>query len=207
VAKPAYQSGPGVPADGFRDLPDVALLASPRSSGYLIIVGGRLEIVGGTSVAAPSWAGITALADDAAHADGLGVLNYPLYALARTQYANGGTAVFHDVTVGNTTFDKVPGFAAGVGFDLATGWGSPDVQLLTQAIAATPVVSPTPAPCVGDCDSSGTVTIDDLLTGVDVSLGISPLSACPSLDCSGSGSVTIDCLVDAVNAALSGCGH
>ena len=56
VPKPSYQSGPGVPADGFRDLPDVALLGSPRSSGYLIVVGGRLEIVGGTSVAAPSWA-------------------------------------------------------------------------------------------------------------------------------------------------------
>ena len=63
----------------------------------------------------------------------------------------------------------------------------------------------TPAPCVGDCDDDGTVTIDELLRGVNIALGNAVVGECPAFDCNDNSSVTIDCLVKAVNAALNGC--
>ena len=85
MAKPAYQAAPGVPADGARDQPDVSLLASPSSPGYVIVVAGLIEVIGGTSASAPSWAGIVALLNHARHVEGSGPLNTTLYALGRQQ--------------------------------------------------------------------------------------------------------------------------
>jgi subtilisin-like proprotein convertase family protein/Tol biopolymer transport system component len=70
---------------------------------------------------------------------------------------------------------------------------------------ATPVDTATPKPpCIGDCADDGTVTIDDLVTGVAMALGVMPDSACPNF-CRREGPVTIDCLVQGVNAAMGGC--
>ena len=106
VSKPGYQSAPGVPADGFRDLPDVSLLASPSNAGYVMVADGSVVVTGGASAAAPSWAGIVALLNHAMHVDGSGPVNAALYALGREQYAGSGTAVFHDVTLGNNSFRR-----------------------------------------------------------------------------------------------------
>jgi phospholipase C len=59
--------------------------------------------------------------------------------------------------------------------------------------------------CPGDCNGDGTVTIDELVTGIDIALGIAPLDQCPAIDCNGNGEVAVDCLVKAVAAAESGC--
>jgi pseudomonalisin len=59
-AKPSWQTGTGVPADGKRDVPDVSL-TSAGHDGYLIYQNGGLYVVGGTSAAAPSFAGTMAL--------------------------------------------------------------------------------------------------------------------------------------------------
>jgi hypothetical protein len=59
--------------------------------------------------------------------------------------------------------------------------------------------------CVGDCDNSGDVTINELITGVNIALGNASLQLCPAFDCNQDGQVTINCLVIAVNAALNGC--
>jgi hypothetical protein len=59
--------------------------------------------------------------------------------------------------------------------------------------------------CVGDCAGDGQVTIDDLLTGVNIALGNLPVSECPAFDPSGDGQVTISDLVTGVNNALNGC--
>jgi len=200
VAKPAYQTGPGVPDDRARDTPDVALLASPVNSGYVIRVANQVAIVGGTSVGTPIWGGIVALLNNAAHTDALGALNPVLYQLGADQYGNGGPAVFHDVTVGDNGFNGVGGFAAGVAYDQATGWGSPDVAVLAGALA------PPAGPCVGDCNADGRVTVDELITAVGILLGTAPASDCSSVACHGDAPVTVDCLVAAVNAALLGCG-
>ncbi|MFI5367220.1 MAG: hypothetical protein ACHQ4J_16540, partial [Candidatus Binatia bacterium] len=55
-------------------------------------------------------------------------------------------------------------------------------------------------------DGDGSVTVDELLTGVDIALGSAPITDCPSFDSNGDGAVTIDELLVAVNHALSGCG-
>jgi len=59
--------------------------------------------------------------------------------------------------------------------------------------------------CEGDCDGNGTVDVSELLRGVNISLGTSGVTACPSFDASGDGEVTVDELIRAVNNALVGC--
>ena len=75
----------------------------------------------------------------------------------------------------------------------------------TPTPTATPPVSPGPAGCPGDCDGNGMVTVNELVTSVNIALGSLPLSACPVLDVNGDGTVEIDELVAAVNDALNGC--
>ena len=59
--------------------------------------------------------------------------------------------------------------------------------------------------CTGDCDGDGAVTIDEVLKGVNIALGLAPLHECSAFDCNSDGQVTVDCLVKAINAALNGC--
>ncbi|MBZ5621265.1 MAG: Ig-like domain repeat protein [Acidobacteriia bacterium] len=133
--KPSWQTGPGVPNDGARDVPDVAFAASPDHDGYLFAINGALQVVGGTSVATPVFAGMVSLLNQYQVSNGgkagLGNINPTLYALAQST-----PSIFHDVTVGNII---VPcdagtpnctngslGYSAGVGYDQATGLGSAD---------------------------------------------------------------------------------
>lgn len=62
-----------------------------------------------------------------------------------------------------------------------------------------------PPPCTGDCDGSGTVSIDDLISGVDVALGKAPGGDCAAADSDGDGQVTIDELIASVNSVRGGC--
>jgi hypothetical protein len=59
-------------------------------------------------------------------------------------------------------------------------------------------------PCVGDCDGSGDVTIDELITMVNSALG-SAQSACPDGDADGNGTIEITEIIAAVNNTLNGC--
>ncbi|HUI44065.1 MAG TPA: S53 family peptidase, partial [Terriglobia bacterium] len=156
-SKPGWQWGPGVPDDGARDVPDVALAASADHDGYLICSQGScvngfraaddtLMVVGGTSVGAPSFAGIVALIDQKKGA-AQGNVNYVLYPLAAKS-----SDAFHDITINN---NKVAcqlgttdcpngveiGYSAGPGYDQTTGLGSVDALNLANEWA-----SVTPAP-------------------------------------------------------------
>src|SRR5439155_21167209 len=103
--KPSWQTGTGVPADGKRDVPDIALNASNGHDPVLICSqdffsganppvtsctsGFRasdqsLAAIGGTSVGAPTFAGILALINQATASNGLGNVNPMLYQLAGT---------------------------------------------------------------------------------------------------------------------------
>jgi pseudomonalisin len=128
-AKPAWQSGTGVPADGRRDVPDVALTAAGHD-GYLIFQNGGLYAVGGTSVAAPSFAGIMALVvqNTATREGNANIVFYPLASRQRS----GGATVFHDITVGNNSVPGQKGFSATRGYDQATGLGSVDASVLVN---------------------------------------------------------------------------
>jgi hypothetical protein len=83
----------------------------------------------------------------------------------------------------------------------------PTPMATETATAGTTTPSPGTGDCAGDCNHSGEVTINELLTGVGIALGSRPLSSCQVLDCAATGHVEISCLIAAVNAALKGCPH
>jgi pseudomonalisin len=129
--KPWWQVAPGVPDDGHRDLPDVSLAAAGHD-GHVVFIGNTPYVVGGTSASAPCFAGLLALIVQKTGSP-QGNANPTLYRLGNDQYANGGAAVFHDITSGDNTFLGVTGFASGTGYDLATGLGSVDASALAAA--------------------------------------------------------------------------
>jgi subtilase family serine protease len=153
--KPGWQKGPGVPNDGMRDLPDVSLAASSAHDPYLVISAGTLFTVGGTSAAAPCFAGILALLNqflvqnNVQAKSGVGNINPKLYGLA----ASATPAVFHDVTAGDNivpcqegTPDCVEGkfgYTAGPAYDLVTGLGSVDAYNLVTTLSGIPVSATT----------------------------------------------------------------
>jgi hypothetical protein len=63
-----------------------------------------------------------------------------------------------------------------------------------------------PGGCTGDCKGDGVVTVDELLTMVNIALGNAPVSDCTLGDASGDGQITVDEILTAVDAALNGCG-
>jgi subtilase family serine protease len=102
--------------------------------GFLAPAEDGFYFVGGTSEGAPQWAAVAALADEAAGRP-LGFLNPSLYAILSNPKAY--KADFHDVTVGNNENPYPgPGFFAGMGYDLPTGLGSPNVAHLIGTLAA-----------------------------------------------------------------------
>lgn len=77
----------------------------------------------------------------------------------------------------------------------------------TATPTPSPTVSPTPvAPqCVGDCDGSGDVTVNEIITMANIALGTLPLSACQVGDADGSGDITVNEIIAAVGFALTSC--
>jgi hypothetical protein len=65
--------------------------------------------------------------------------------------------------------------------------------------------TPSPKPCVGDCGDDSTVTIDDILTVVNIALGNVPLDDCLLGDANRDGQITVDEILTAVTNALNGC--
>jgi subtilase family serine protease len=136
--RPSYQNGvPGIGA--ARGVPDVAGEATGSSGMALAFSapGGGEEFIGagGTSAAAPFWAGLIALADqEAGHA--LGFVNPAIYRIAQGPLYH---QAFHDITTGNNTVYlngvTIPGYQAGPGWDPVTGWGTPDAQVLIPLLA------------------------------------------------------------------------
>jgi len=147
-AKPAYQKGPGVPSDSYRDVPDVALIASPNSPGVFFADnenGGAQMVccIGGTSLSAPVWAGFATVIGQISGNRRLGNFNQIIYPLANAQYVAAG---FHDITNGNNNFNGVTGFSGGRGFDLASGWGTVDFNVFASAAKTFLSQSPSPTP-------------------------------------------------------------
>jgi hypothetical protein len=92
--------------------------------------------------------------------------------------------------------------------DTATPAPSTAIATVTGTVTATATGTATasPRPCVGDCDHSKQVTINELIVGVDIVLGTLPPAACPEFEClDRPGEVDITCLIAGVNAALNGC--
>ena len=66
-------------------------------------------------------------------------------------------------------------------------------RLICAALIATLMLPPTiaAAACVGDCDDSGIVGVNELVRGVAIALGNAPISQCEAFDCNGTGRVTV----------------
>jgi subtilase family serine protease len=156
-SKPSWQANDGIPAsvdNNMRDVPDVALAASPNHDGYIICSQGECQtgyrrnsdqtftVIGGTSAAVPAFAGIAALANQKLGSR-QGNLNPQIYSLAAS-----ASWAFNDITtgdnkmvctVGTTNCTSSPiGYSAGAGYDLVTGWGSVDATALLDALNGTP---------------------------------------------------------------------
>ena len=158
--KPGWQTGvPGIPSGTFRLVPDISLSSSPNNAGYLFcssdssngVTGSctngfrdssnvNLTVAGGTSFAAPVFAGMLALINDKLNSAGMGVINPTLYTLP----ANSATyaSAFHDITSGGnqcTAGTKICSTAgasqypATSGYDQASGLGSVDLFNLMTA--------------------------------------------------------------------------
>jgi subtilase family serine protease len=126
LPRPTWQKGL---KSNRRMVPDVALAASAV---YPIAHGGAITCcVAGTSASAPAWAGLIAMLDQQ-KGSRVGLLNPRLYELGNAQ-AQGGTAVFFDIVEGSNSTTLAKGFPAKPGYDLATGWGSPNVPALFAA--------------------------------------------------------------------------
>jgi hypothetical protein len=168
---PTYQSPVINSSNGgdpsYRNIPDVS--AEANTDNYFCANGSCQGGIGGTSLAAPRWAGFVALINQQAAANAtagggnatLGFLNPTIYAVGQdASYAN----TFHDIVSGDNAngtactlgtlgclADGIQGFNAVSGFDLVTGWGSPDGPSIFDALfpvstnanfslSATPVV-------------------------------------------------------------------
>jgi hypothetical protein len=124
-----------------REVPDVSADADPQGgSGYWIYWNGGWWLFGGTSAAAPTWASVVALADASSYCAGqapIGFVNPVLYGLPASD--------FNDVTSGDNSAGGVAGFAAGAGYDLASGLGSPRGALLVPALCGASAGTSVPA--------------------------------------------------------------
>jgi subtilase family serine protease len=137
-AIPFWQQGIDMSSSGgsttMRNTPDVAMVAEGI---FAIANNGQISLdAGGTSAAAPLWAGLTALVNQQASMQGqppVGFLNPALYAIGTSSnYA----LCFHDITVGNNTNSYCPtNFLAVPGYDLCTGLGTPIGSNLINALA------------------------------------------------------------------------
>jgi hypothetical protein len=72
-------------------------------------------------------------------------------------------------------------------------------------VAWKPTSCPVVAGCPGDCSGDGRVTVDELVTGVNIALGELDPAECSPLDVNSDGKISVDELVAAVNSALHGC--
>lgn len=161
---PSWQSGAGVisgyssgqpcgaPSGQYcREVPDVSADADPNS-GYAVYCtvsaagcsSSGWIVVGGTSAAAPFWAGSTALMNQYLQSKGVarvGSSNSALYGVYNSAQAADS---FHDVSAGNNLY-----YPASAGYDMASGLGSPNVAALAQALAGGSSGGGTPTPTPG----------------------------------------------------------
>jgi hypothetical protein len=127
----------------MRSVPDIAAIADPAPIGALLVNHGVLFYGGGTSQSSPLIAGMMALINQAAGSS-QGSPNSAFYSLGVNQFKNGGPHAFIDVTSGNNNVGVLSpclpvgwtGFAAGTGFDRVTGWGVPDVSVMSQSLVS-----------------------------------------------------------------------
>ena len=160
-ARPSWQTGVGAATCSGRAEPDVSADGDPNSGAY-VYVAGQAETLGGTSLAAPLWAGMAADLNRYLGDAGRPLMGFAaprIYQLATDPTT--GARDFHDVTSGGA------GYPAGTGWDQATGWGSPNLANLAAdwaggsvSTTATPSASSTSSPTTTATPSNTTTPTD-----------------------------------------------
>jgi subtilase family serine protease len=227
TARPSWQSVvTGIPSGSYRLVPDISLDSSPNNAGYLYcssdstatgITGScsngfrdssdeYLTVAGGTSFAAPIFAGMLAIINQKQNSTGQGVVNSTLYTLA----ANSATyaSAFHDITSGSnectagSSYCSSAGeseYPATTGYDEASGLGSIDLyNLLTSwptSTASSLAASETTLAAASSTPASGA---SDTIT-ITVASGSSSTTATPT----GSLTIEVDGTTETSSLALS----
>ncbi|HTU40058.1 MAG TPA: protease pro-enzyme activation domain-containing protein [Candidatus Aquilonibacter sp.] len=130
---PYYQKLKGVvnsengASSTLRNYPDVA--AEANTNQWSCYDGACYGGNGGTSYAAPQWAGITAMANQLAYEDGMGALGFLNPNIYRIGVGSDYDTDFHDITSGSNGK-----YSAVTGYDLVTGWGSPQAANLVDEL-------------------------------------------------------------------------
>jgi hypothetical protein len=111
---------------------------------------------------------------------------------------------------GTSAGDKANSAQLDISVDTATPNPTPTrTRTTTPTLTDTPPPTPTPTAvplaCVGDCNDTGTVTIEELIKLVTIALGTVNVTACTAGDANGDGDITINEIITAVNGALDGC--
>jgi kumamolisin len=166
-ARPSWQTGTGVILGSKRLTPDVAALGDPNTGVIIYKYGtdGGYEW-GGTSLSTPIWAGFCAIINQArsnSQLGSLGLLNSKIYAL------NQSTS-FNDIISGNNG-----AYSAGLGYDLCTGLGTPNVPALIKYFTSSGTTGGTP-PVIVTQPQSKTASLGSNLSLTVVASGTAPLS-------------------------------
>jgi hypothetical protein len=133
-AEPAYQLG--VQSMGARTTPDVSFVADPATGawiadGYNLPASNPWTVVGGTSLSAPSWAGLIALVNQGRAAAGAATLNSTSPTDAQQALYKLSASDFNSITSGSNG-----GYSAHAGYNLVTGLGTPVANALVPALVA-----------------------------------------------------------------------
>ncbi len=157
-SQPSWQSGATVGNLGGRGVPDLSVMADPNT-GFIDYNGGHWGAVGGTSIGSPIMAALAATANQACSTR-LGLINPSIYEMGDL-----GTGL-NDVTSGT---NAIPGngtgglYSAKAGYDLASGFGSPDpsnfISALCQSLPSAVHSSVTRSPLAGAVDLASGVTV------------------------------------------------
>jgi subtilase family serine protease len=195
--KPSWQNSL-TPADSARDVPDLALYASPNFPGYLYCTSDQTAwntttlplqqascnsgfrdassedviVAGGTSFAAPIFAGMLAIINQkAGYSNGQGLINPTLYGLATSGGSYSAAAGFHDITSGNndctagsTYCGSTAGYSAATGYDLVTGLGSVDLNMLANSWTASTSTLVGTTTTATAASASPNVSTNDIIT-------------------------------------------
>lgn len=152
-----------------RNVPDVALTAD-----HIIIFAnnGSLLGLGGTSAAAPLWAGFNALVNQQQAAAGLGPVGFINPLLYQIGFSSNYSVAFHDITKGHNsiTSGDTNHYFARAGYDLCTGWGSP------RGPGAINLLSPPALPQLTSTVMTSIVPIGSTMTFSAIASGTPPLT-------------------------------
>ena len=156
IVQPSYQTGVVTQSTTRRTIPDVSMNADPNSGVPVFDVYDNGAAtpwtqVGGTSLSAPLWAGVLAIANQGRALNNQTTLDGPTQTLPKLYSLPSNS--LHDITTGNNFY------AAGTGYDLVTGRGSPIVNLVVNNFIDTPVAIGTFTSSATSVGSGGYTTL------------------------------------------------